>query len=271
MCEAGIRGLVGFLLGGGRGVAVAPPLSFGHFPRAAGETRPHVRAGRPRGIAPAGTRRHRPAASPPRAYPCVLVSVSWAPRPLSHSERGRWGDHEGSPLRGGVAPISSFCHVVAVVTLRGTFPPRSGGNPARPRRAYPCVLVSVSWAPRPLSLGERGRWGGHEGLPLRGGVAPPLSFGHFPRERGQSCCPPPLATTRDRLYGGVFGQPLGAPLRGVGGLGTIELIMSSVLIPIARIGRRGRVVVRVCLVRRLRLRRVRGFCRRRGLWRVCGR
>ncbi len=28
-----------------------------------------------------------------------------------------------------VAPPSSFCHVVAVVTLRGTFPPRSGGNP----------------------------------------------------------------------------------------------------------------------------------------------
>ncbi len=46
----------------------APPLSFGHFPRGAGETRPRVR---------------------PRAYPCVLVSVSWAPRPLSLGERGR--------------------------------------------------------------------------------------------------------------------------------------------------------------------------------------
>ncbi len=39
----------------------------------------------------------------------------------------------------------------------GAFAPWGGGNPAALPRAYPCVLVSVSWAPRPLSLGERGR------------------------------------------------------------------------------------------------------------------
>ncbi len=32
----------------------------------------------------------------------------------------------------GSRPPSSFCHAVAVVTFRGTFPPRSGGNPAAP-------------------------------------------------------------------------------------------------------------------------------------------
>ncbi len=30
-----------------------------------------------------------PLARPPRAYPCVPVSVSWAPRPISLSERGQ--------------------------------------------------------------------------------------------------------------------------------------------------------------------------------------
>ncbi len=45
-------------------------------------------------------------------------------------------DCDGCRLFGGVAgggvsaPPSSFCHVVAVVSLRGTFPPRAGGNPA---------------------------------------------------------------------------------------------------------------------------------------------
>ena len=52
---------------------------------------------------------------------------------------------------------SSFCRVVAVGALLGTFLRAIAGNPAAPPpRAYPCVLVSVSWAPRPLSPGERG-------------------------------------------------------------------------------------------------------------------
>ncbi len=53
--------------------------------------------------------RGNPDASPPRAYACVHVSVSWAPRPLSLCERGRWwGDHKGSPLR--------VCVVLALAT-----------------------------------------------------------------------------------------------------------------------------------------------------------
>ncbi len=62
-----------------------------------------------------------------------------------------------------------------------------------PLRTAPCWFAS---APPPGIPCERGTtrdrpyvkvgwWGDHEGSPLRGEVAPPLSFGHFPRERGK--------------------------------------------------------------------------------------
>ncbi len=273
------------MLGGGRGVAVAPPLSFGHFPRAAGETRPHVRAGRPRGIA--ATRRGRAPfvlrTFPPRAGATRPVRVGHTPafaslrvpfRPAkgdSGRPRGiaatRWGrahfvllprrsrsysawhispaerrqpgptsapgDHEGSPLgvrgvialpplRPGHTPVFMCRSLGLRVPFRwakgdggaamrvrryevGSRPlcpsdisPASGGNPARPRRAYPCVHVSVSWAPRPLSLGERGRWAAMRVRRYEVGSRPlcpsdispaergqPGLFGHFPRERGK--------------------------------------------------------------------------------------
>ncbi len=60
----------------------------------------------------------------------------------------------GEGIVGSDAPPSSFCHVVAVVTLRGTFPPRSGGNPTSSHpRAYPARSLA------PLSPGERGNPG----------------------------------------------------------------------------------------------------------------
>ncbi len=85
-----------------------------------------------------------------------------------------------------ISSMRATTRVRAPFVLR-TFPPRSGGNPARHRpRAYPCVLVSVSWAPRPLSLCERGQ-------------CPP---------------PPPRATMRDRPYAFVSRRAdISAPTR----------------------------------------------------------
>ena len=50
----------------------------------------------------------------------------------------------------------------AWVCVRGRLVGGAGSGPG-----IPCVLVSVSWAPRPLTLKRRGRWGGREGSPLR--------------------------------------------------------------------------------------------------------
>ena len=65
-----------------------------------------------------------------------------------------------------VAPPSSFCHVVAVVTFRGTFPPRAGatlplGHPDHPRAVlgvFACRLdclvdVLCDWLELGLSAG----------------------------------------------------------------------------------------------------------------------
>ena len=56
----------------------------------------------------------------------------------------------------GLRPASAW------VCVRGRLVGGAGSGPG-----IPCVLVSVSWAPRPLTLKRRGRWGGREGSPLR--------------------------------------------------------------------------------------------------------
>ncbi len=69
----------------------------------------------------------------PRAYPAHIASLVRAPFVL-----------RTFPPRSGGNPKHYPPDVCSV----------SGGNPAAPPRAYPCVR----FAPRPLSLGERGLW-----------------------------------------------------------------------------------------------------------------
>ena len=141
------------------------PPAWGHHPRHSGESETFAKPADP---SPSRSVRGRePAQRSSQGMPERRLNPLQFP--LGH-QGGGFAKVSGKPESRGAGGTALTSRPLVLLPRRSRsystwhISPAPQGNPAAPRpRAYPCVR----FAPRPLSLSERGQWGDHKGSPLR--------------------------------------------------------------------------------------------------------